>query len=61
VYLAIVGEAKRQKIPVAGHVSISMTATDASDLGQASIEHSWDVLLSSSSEEPNSGKTDWRS
>ena len=30
-YLAIVDEAKRQKIPVAGHVPVSMTATEASE------------------------------
>ena len=51
VYLAIVDEAKRQKMSVAGHVPVSMTATEASDLGQVSIEHSWDIFLSSSSDE----------
>jgi cytosine/adenosine deaminase-related metal-dependent hydrolase len=38
VYLAILDEAKRQKMPVAGHVPLSLTAAEASDLGQISIE-----------------------
>ena len=51
VYLAIVDEAKRQKIPFAGHVPFSMTATEVSDLGQKSIEHTADLLISSSRDE----------
>jgi imidazolonepropionase-like amidohydrolase len=51
VYLAILDEAKRQKIPVAGHVPFSMTASEASDLGQISIEHFTDMFLSCSRDE----------
>jgi cytosine/adenosine deaminase-related metal-dependent hydrolase len=39
VYLAVIDEAKRQRIPVAGHVPFSMTASEVSDLGQISLEH----------------------
>lgn len=39
-YLAIIGEARRAGLPVAGHVPASMSATEVSDLGQRSIEHS---------------------
>lgn len=39
VYLAIMDEAKRQKIPVAGHIPFSMSAAEVSDLGQISLEH----------------------
>ena len=51
VYLAIVDEAKRLKIPVEGHVPVSMTAEEVSDLGQLTIEHNFDVLVSSSADE----------
>src|SRR5215213_7211260 len=51
VFLAIIEEAKRQKIPVAGHVPYAMTAASVSDLGQISIEHNTDILVSCSSEE----------
>ena len=51
VYLAILDEAKRQKIPVAGHVPFSMTASEVSDLGQISIEHFTDIFLSCSHNE----------
>jgi imidazolonepropionase-like amidohydrolase len=51
VYLAIIDEAKRQKIPVAGHVPFSMTASEVSDLGHISIEHFTDIFLSCSRDE----------
>jgi hypothetical protein len=38
-YLAIADEAKKQRLPFAGHVPESVSATGASDLGQKSIEH----------------------
>ncbi len=38
-YLAIIEEAKFQDIPVVGHVPDSITAGEASDAGQKSIEH----------------------
>ncbi|MDQ4121913.1 MAG: hypothetical protein M3209_10760 [Acidobacteriota bacterium] len=51
VFLAIVDEAKRQKITVAGHVPYSMTAAEVSDSGQISIEHNNDILISVSLDE----------
>jgi imidazolonepropionase-like amidohydrolase len=51
VYLAIVDEAKRQQMPVGGHVPIGLTAIEVSDLGQVSIEHAYDVAFVCSREE----------
>ncbi|MGH9937149.1 MAG: amidohydrolase family protein [Blastocatellia bacterium] len=38
-YFAIADEAKKQRIPLAGHIPISVTAAEASDAGQRSVEH----------------------
>jgi len=38
-YFAIADEAKRQRVPLAGHIPISVTAAEASDAGQRSVEH----------------------
>ena len=43
-YLAIVDEAKRQGMSVAGHVPFVMTPVEVSDAGQRSIEHIDDVV-----------------
>jgi hypothetical protein len=51
VFLAVRDEAKLQKIAVCGHVPYAMTAAGVSDLGQVSIEHNLDILVSCSSEE----------
>lgn len=51
VYLAILDEAKKQKMPLEGHVPFSTTAAEASDLGQLVIEHNFGVLLSCSTDE----------
>lgn len=51
VFTAIMEEARLQKIPVAGHVPFAITAARVSDLGQVSIEHNTDILVSCSSEE----------
>jgi hypothetical protein len=51
VYLAIADEAKKEKIPLEGHVPFSMTAAEVSALGQRTIEHDFDVLVSCSKEE----------
>jgi len=48
VYLAIIDEAKKLRIPVAGHVPFEMTAAEVSDRGQKSIEHLNDVFVSAS-------------
>lgn len=42
-YLAIVDEARRQGLSVAGHVPYEMTALEVSNAGQRSIEHTADV------------------
>jgi imidazolonepropionase-like amidohydrolase len=51
VYSAIVDEGKRLRTPVEGHVPVSMTAEEVSALGQLTIEHNFDVLVSSSTDE----------
>src|SRR5207253_3703490 len=50
-YLAIVDEAKKQGLPLAGHVPESVSAAEASDLGQKSIEHLAGVELACSDRE----------
>jgi imidazolonepropionase-like amidohydrolase len=44
-YLAIAEAANERDLPVAGHVPIAVTAGEASDAGQRSIEHYTDSLL----------------
>jgi hypothetical protein len=39
LYFDIAGEARRQRIPFAGHVPPSITAAEASNAGQRSVEH----------------------
>jgi hypothetical protein len=39
LYFAIADEAKRQRIPYAGHIPPSISASEASNAGQRSIEH----------------------
>jgi imidazolonepropionase-like amidohydrolase len=51
VYAAIMAEAKRLHMPVAGHVPITVGALAVSRAGQQSIEHLTDLLLSCSTEE----------
>jgi len=50
-YFAIVDEAKKQGIPFSGHVPISVSALEASDAGQKSIDHSYCVKIACSSKE----------
>lgn len=50
-YFAIASEAKRRGMVFAGHVPDSITAAEASDAGQKSIEHLTGVLLGCSSKE----------
>jgi imidazolonepropionase-like amidohydrolase len=50
-YFAIARESKQQEIQFVGHVPDSITAAQASDAGQASIEHLTGVLLGCSSRE----------
>jgi hypothetical protein len=55
LYLAIASESRRQRIPFAGHIPPSVTAREASNAGQHSIEHLggrfYGVLLYCSSRE----------
>jgi len=50
-YSGIVDEARKEGIPFAGHVPLSVSAAEASDAGHKSIEHLTGVLLSCSSKE----------
>ena len=50
-YFAIAAECKRERIPFAGHVPDRVTAAEASDAGQHSIEHLTGVLRACSSRE----------
>lgn len=51
VYFAIMDEAKKQGMSVAGHVPISITVAEASDAGQKSVEHLTDFLWACSTAE----------
>ena len=51
VYLAIVDEAKKLKIPIAGHVPFELTAAEVSELRQKSIEHGTDIFISAAANE----------
>jgi imidazolonepropionase-like amidohydrolase len=50
-YYGIAAEAKILRMPFAGHVPGSVGAALASDMGQKSFEHLWDVALSCSGKE----------
>jgi hypothetical protein len=56
-YFALADEAKKRGIPFAGHVPISVTAFEASDAGQKSIEHMEGILRACSAVEPELRKT----
>jgi len=49
-YFAIADEAKKQAIPLVGHVPLTIDAIDAADAGQRSIEHDAAILLACSTE-----------
>jgi imidazolonepropionase-like amidohydrolase len=51
-YFALADEAKKRGIPFAGHVPFLVSAAEASDAGQKSIEHLEGVLFACSSVEP---------
>ncbi|MFO0948598.1 MAG: amidohydrolase family protein [Planctomycetota bacterium] len=50
-YLAIVEEAKKRNLPIAGHVPESVSVVEASNLGQKSMEHLLGVMTACSSQE----------
>ena len=51
LYLAVANEAKSEGIPFVGHVPYPVTAAEASDAGQRSLEHLTEVDVGTSSEE----------
>lgn len=51
-YFALADEARKRGIPLGGHVPISVSAAEASDAGQKSIEHMEGILLACSTAEP---------
>lgn len=50
-YIALMAEAKKERLAVAGHVPSAVGIRDTLDAGQASIEHLFGFLLACSSEE----------
>ena len=52
-YFAIVAEAKRQHIPVEGHIPVRVSALDATAAGQKSIEHLLGIARACSSGNQN--------
>lgn len=50
-YFALAAEAKKERLPIAGHVPAAVSAAEASDAGQKSLEHLFGVLYSCSSRE----------
>ena len=50
-YFAIADETKKQGLPFAGHVPVVISAAEASDAGQKSLEHDYAVLFGCSSNE----------
>jgi imidazolonepropionase-like amidohydrolase len=50
-FYGIADEAKKQGMPFAGHVPILISAAEASDAGQKSLEHNYAVLFGCSSKE----------
>ena len=56
VYLAIADEAKKQGIPFVGHVPFSISAAEAVDAGQKSIEHLDMILRACSDYEEEANK-----
>jgi imidazolonepropionase-like amidohydrolase len=57
-YFAIAEEAAKQKIPFAGHVPYSISAEEAAEAGQRSIEHLTGILLACSSREQEIRKSE---
>jgi hypothetical protein len=50
-YFAIADEAKKQGLPFAGHVPDAITAVEAADAGQKSMEHFYGIWLACSTQE----------
>ena len=56
-YFALADEAKKLRVTFAGHVPLSVSAFEASDAGQKSIEHLEGIFLACSAVEPELRKT----
>lgn len=54
VFLALVDEAKKQSLPLVGHVAQSVSAAEASNAGQASLEHVQTLFEAQSPPKPDS-------
>jgi hypothetical protein len=52
-YFGIADESRQQGIPFVGHVPFSVSAREASEAGQKSIEHLTGIILASSTKEPD--------
>ena len=50
-YFAVAEESRKKGLPFAGHVPESVSASEASEAGQRSIEHAADVMLACSAKE----------
>ena len=50
-FLAVLDEAEKQRLDVVGHVPVWVTAQEASDAGQKSMEHLYGILESCSTQE----------
>ena len=57
-YFAIAAESKKQNIPFGGHVPFAVSAVEASDSGQSSIEHLTEIFISCSAKEEELRKVD---
>ncbi|MGE5519693.1 MAG: amidohydrolase family protein [Candidatus Dadabacteria bacterium] len=51
VFMTLLKEAKKNGIRVAGHVPLSVNAADAAEAGLGTIEHAYEILLATSSNE----------
>jgi imidazolonepropionase-like amidohydrolase len=58
-YFAIVREAQRQGLPVAGHVPFAVDAIEASDVGQRSFEHLSGMFESCSARSNDLRRVEW--
>nr|WP_225445817.1 amidohydrolase family protein [Paenibacillus arenosi] len=60
IYAAIVDEAKKYRLPIAGHLPMPVRAIDAVRAGQKSIEHMYGLFIATSSKEAEFlGKADY--
>lgn len=51
IYFAVAGEAKKQRIPLDGHIQVSVSASETSDASQRTVEHLFEVYLACSTRE----------